>query len=66
MLVTTMTEIQTNQYRPSTVTPPGATLADIIEERGIKPAELATRMGVTPKSINELVAGKVSITPTTI
>jgi HTH-type transcriptional regulator / antitoxin HigA len=65
MLVITMTETQTNQYRPSTVTPPGATLADLIEERDIKQAELATRMGVTPKFINELVAGKASITPTT-
>ncbi len=60
-----MTEIQPNKYRPSTVTPPGATLADLIEERGIKQAELATRMDVTPKFINELVAGKAPITPTT-
>jgi HTH-type transcriptional regulator/antitoxin HigA len=65
MLVTTMTETQANQYRPSTVTPPGATLADLIEERGIKQSELATRMGVTPKFINELVAGKASVTPAT-
>src|SRR5450631_4544904 len=65
MLVIIMTETQTNQYRPSTVTPPGATLADLIEERGIKQAELATRMGVTPKFINELVAGKAAITPAT-
>jgi len=65
MLVTTMIENQINQYRPSTVTPPGATLADLLEERGITQAELATRMGVTPKFINELVAGKASITPTT-
>jgi HTH-type transcriptional regulator / antitoxin HigA len=63
--VITMTDTQTNQYRPATVTPPGATLADLIEERGIKQAELATRMGVSPKFINELVAGKASITPTT-
>jgi HTH-type transcriptional regulator/antitoxin HigA len=60
-----MTDTHTNQYRPVTVTPPGATLADLIEERGIKQAELATRMGVSPKFINELVAGKASITPTT-
>jgi HTH-type transcriptional regulator/antitoxin HigA len=65
MLVTTMNETQTNQYRPASVTPPGATLADLLEERGIKQAELATRMDVTPKFINELVAGKASITPTT-
>jgi HTH-type transcriptional regulator / antitoxin HigA len=65
MLVITMSETQTNQYRPSAVTPPGTTLADLIDERGIKQAELATRMGMTPKFINELIAGKVSITPTT-
>ena len=28
-------ETQTNRYRPSTVTPPGATLADLIEERAL-------------------------------
>jgi len=60
-----MANPQTNQYRPTSVTPPGATLADLIEERGIKQAELATRMGVTPKFVNELVSGKASITPTT-
>jgi HTH-type transcriptional regulator/antitoxin HigA len=65
MLVITMTETQTNQYRPDAVTPPGATLADVIEERDIKQAELAIRMGVTPKFINELVAGKATISPTT-
>jgi HTH-type transcriptional regulator / antitoxin HigA len=52
-------------YRPSTVTPPGATLADLLEERGIKQNELAVRLGVTAKFVNELILGKVSITPKT-
>jgi addiction module HigA family antidote len=60
-----MTELHTNQYRPGLVSPPGVTLADILEERSIPQAELATRMDVTPKFISELVGGKVSITPTT-
>ena len=64
--VTTMTERQLqNQYRPASVTPPGDTLGDLLEERGIRQAELATRMGVTPKFVNELIAGKATITPTT-
>lgn len=54
-----------NQYRPSLVSPPGATLGELLEERGIRQSELATRMAVTPKFVNELVAGKASITPTT-
>lgn len=53
------------QYRPTTLSPPGDTLADMLEERAIRQNELATRMGVTPKFVNELIAGKVAITPST-
>jgi HTH-type transcriptional regulator/antitoxin HigA len=60
-----MTETRSNQYRPAAVTPPGATLADLLEDRGIRQTELAARMGVTPKFVNELVAGKASISPPT-
>lgn len=61
-----MTEQQTrNEYRPSSVSPPGVTLGDLLDERGIRQIELASRMDVTPKFVNELIAGKVGITPTT-
>ena len=60
-----MTDATQNEYRPASVSPPGFTIADLLEERGIKQVELAARMGVTPKFINELVAGKASISPTT-
>jgi addiction module HigA family antidote len=60
-----MTDAVRNEYRPTSVSPPGNTIADLIEERGIKQVELAARMGVTPKFINELIAGKASISPTT-
>jgi len=53
------------QYRPTTVTPPGDTIGELLQERELRQAELAIRMGVTPKFINELVAGKATITPTT-
>jgi HTH-type transcriptional regulator / antitoxin HigA len=55
----------TNQYRPSTVTPPGDTIAELLEERELRQTELATRMGVTPKFVNELIGGKATIAPGT-
>lgn len=60
-----MTDTFQNEYRPTTVSPPGHTISDLIEERGIKQVELAARMGVTPKFVNELIAGKASISPAT-
>jgi addiction module HigA family antidote len=60
-----MTDQSDPTYRPPAVTPPGSTLADVLEERGIKQNELAVRLGVTAKFINELILGKVSITPKT-
>lgn len=60
-----MTNLNPNQYEPATVTPPGATLADLLEERGLRQNELATRMGVTPKFVNELIAAKATISPST-
>jgi len=61
-----MTEHATqNQYRPASVTPPGDSIADLLEERGIRQTELATRMDVTPKFVNELIGGKVAVTPVT-
>lgn len=53
------------EYQPANVSPPGHTIADLLEERELRQSELATRMGVTPKFISELVSGKASMTPTT-
>ncbi len=60
-----MTETFQNEYRPASVSPPGHTISDLIEERGIRQVELAARMGVTPKFVNELISGKASISPAT-
>lgn len=66
MSVTATTERSSvNDYRPSLVSPPGTTLGELLEEKGIKQTEFATRLGVTPKFINELVSGKAIITPPT-
>lgn len=52
-------------YRPVRVSPPGDTLAELIEERGIAQAELARRMGRPLNAINEIVLGAKEITEDT-
>ncbi|MBK8072679.1 MAG: helix-turn-helix domain-containing protein [Ramlibacter sp.] len=52
-------------YRPASVSPPGDTLAELIEERGIAQAELARRMGRPLNAINEIVLGGKEITEDT-
>jgi HTH-type transcriptional regulator/antitoxin HigA len=54
-----------NQYRPDEVTPPGETLLEILEERGLTQADLAERTGRSRKSIHEIIEGKAEITPET-
>ncbi len=45
--------------------PPGETLAEVLEERGMTQAEFARRTARPIKTINEIVKGKAAITPTT-
>ncbi|MBU7582885.1 MAG: helix-turn-helix domain-containing protein [Nostoc sp. TH1S01] len=54
-----------NQYTPDYVSPPGETLQEILEERGMSQAELAERTGRPKKTINEIINGKAAITPET-
>jgi addiction module HigA family antidote len=49
-------------YTPDQVSPPGATLAELLEGRGMTQAELAARTGRPKQHINEIVAGKAPIT----
>lgn len=59
-----MTTTIINQYNPDYVSPPGDTLEEVLEERGITQAELAQRMGIPQKTItiNEIIKGKEAIT----
>jgi HTH-type transcriptional regulator / antitoxin HigA len=50
-------------FKPDWVSPPGDTIQDAIDEMGISQAELARRLSVTKKHINEVVKGKASISP---
>jgi len=54
-----------NQYSPTEVSPPGETLLEVLEERGLTQAELAERTGRPRKTINEIIKGKAAITPET-
>ena len=54
-----------NEYVPSDVLPPGETLLEILEDRGLSQAMLAERMGRPKKTVNEIVKGKAMITPVT-
>ncbi|QLE58285.1 helix-turn-helix domain-containing protein [Nostoc sp. TCL26-01] len=50
-----------NQYKPNYVSPPGETLLEVLEERGMSQAELAERTGRPKKTINEIINGKAAI-----
>lgn len=55
-----MTEM--TAYQPTRVSPPGATLADMLEERELTQAEFAVRIGRPIKTVNEIIKGRASIT----
>jgi HTH-type transcriptional regulator / antitoxin HigA len=60
-----MTEVFRNEYIPDYVSPPGETLEEVLETRGMSQAELAERTGRPKKTINEIVKGKAGITAET-
>lgn len=47
------------------ISPPGDTLAETIDFKGISQSDLATRMGRPLKTINEIIKGKAAIMPET-
>ena len=49
-------------FTPDWVSPPGDTIADLLEERGWTQAEFAERTGFTRKHVNDLVKARASIT----
>jgi addiction module HigA family antidote len=60
-----MIERLENQYMPDYVTPPGETLQEILDTIGMSKAELAGRIGKTPKTIGEIIKHGAPITPAT-
>ena len=60
-----MSEPIRNLYAPDHVSPPGESLQEVLEMRGMSQAELADRTGRPKKTINEIIKGKAAITPET-
>jgi HTH-type transcriptional regulator/antitoxin HigA len=52
-------------FTPDWVSPPGETIADLLEERDWTQVQLAERLGYTTKHISLLINGKASITEET-
>ncbi len=51
------------EYNPTSYSPPGETLGDILEERGITQKELSIKLGRSDKNLSQIVNGKAPITP---
>lgn len=49
------------EYLPNHAVPPGATLTEVLGERGMSQTELAQRTDLSPKHINRIVKGHVQI-----
>ena len=54
-----------NEYQPECVSPPGDTLREILQERGLSQTDLARRMGRPEKTISEIIHGKAAVTAVT-
>jgi len=52
----------TKRVWPDLAMPPGATLAEELEARGLSQSELARRMARPVQAVNEIVKGKKAIT----
>jgi HTH-type transcriptional regulator / antitoxin HigA len=53
------------RYEPDFAVPPGETLAEVLEDRGMSQAELARRTGISAKHIHMILKGSASMTPDT-
>jgi HTH-type transcriptional regulator/antitoxin HigA len=54
-----------NEFNPDWASPPGDTIADILEECCYSQQEFAQRMGYTPKHAHELLRSRAPISPET-
>ena len=50
-----------NSFRPTYVIPPGETIVDLLDEHEMTQTDLAKRLGVTLKHVNQVVNGGASI-----
>lgn len=57
--------ISPRPFSPDYIHPPGQSLVELLERKGLSQADLAERTGRPKKTINEIVKGKAAITPET-
>lgn len=50
-------------FLPDWVSPPGATLEDVLTERGDTPLELAQRSGLSQRQVGNIISGAYALTP---
>ena len=60
-----MARISPAPYRSETVSPPGATIRDMLKDFNMSQAELARRMGRPANKVNQIIHGKRAITAET-
>jgi HTH-type transcriptional regulator / antitoxin HigA len=60
-----MASVAPAAYQPETVSPPGKTIADMLESLGMSQAELARRLGRPTNKLNQIIQGKNAITADT-
>ena len=51
------------QFSPDYTIHPGEYIDELLDVYGMKQTELALRLGITTKHLNNLISGKVSVTP---
>ena len=51
-----------DMFQPDYVVPPGDTLRELLEERGMSQAELAIRTDMAEKTISQIISGDAPIT----
>jgi len=56
---------ETLEFAPDWFSPPGDTIADLLEEKGWQCADVATRAGFTPEFVEALIQGRAPLTAET-
>lgn len=62
MLQTRINNNLENEYIPDVVSAPGETLQEVLEDKQMTQTELAERLGLTHKTVNEIIHGKAPLT----
>src|SRR5437660_1993430 len=60
-VTTTTTTGSGGQFAPDYVIPPGDTILDLLDEREMTQTDLARRLGVSAKHVNQIVKGSAPI-----